>query len=106
MSRKVSILSVVAAMVVTVLSLVTVAFAAQEEGGGQGQEKVTLCHKGHTITVGVPAQAAHLKHGDTETEGACEQTAGTGRTVVERGHDDQCVAVFTYLGSDAPEFAL
>ncbi|MGZ4020066.1 MAG: Kazal-type serine protease inhibitor domain-containing protein, partial [Flavisolibacter sp.] len=30
-----------------------------------GQKKVTICHKGHTITVGAPAVAAHLAHGDT-----------------------------------------
>ena len=64
MSRNVSILSVVAAMVVvTVLSVATVAFAEQEDGGGLGHPKVTLCHNGHTITVG--AEAAHLDHGDT-----------------------------------------
>ena len=28
-------------------------------------EKVTICHKGKTITVGAPAVAAHLRHGDT-----------------------------------------
>jgi hypothetical protein len=43
-------------------------------GDGGDQEKVTLCHKGHThkghtITVGAPAQAAHSNHGDNE--GAC-----------------------------------
>jgi hypothetical protein len=75
MRRNVSILSVAAAMVmVSVLAVVTVAFAKQDggglvQGGGPGQEKVTLCHKGHTITVGAPAQAAHLNHGDAE--GAC-----------------------------------
>ena len=38
MSRNVSILSVVAAMaVLSVLGVVTVAFAEQEEGGGNGQ---------------------------------------------------------------------
>ncbi len=38
-----------------------------QNGGGGGQQKVTICHKGkHTITVGAPAQAAHLRHGDTE----------------------------------------
>jgi len=77
MSRNVSILSVVAAMVVTVLSLVTVAFAEQEEGGGQ--EKVTLCHFGsETIVVDVSAQATHQGHGDTL--GACDQTTGTSTT--------------------------
>jgi hypothetical protein len=35
-------------------------------GGGNGQQKVTLCHKGKTLTVGAPAHAAHLRHGDTE----------------------------------------
>ena len=58
----------------SVLSVVTMAFAEQEEGGGRGQEKVPLCHNGHTITVGFPAQAAHLNHGDTED--ACEPTTG------------------------------
>jgi hypothetical protein len=79
MSRNVSILSVVAAMVVvTVLSVATVAFAEQEDGGGLGRPKVTLCHNGHTITVGAPARAAHRDHGDTE--GACDLTTGTSTT--------------------------
>ena len=67
MSRKVSILSVVAAMaVLSVLSVVTMAFAEQEEGSGQDEKKVTLCHNGHTISVGAPAQDAHVtNHGDT-----------------------------------------
>jgi hypothetical protein len=39
---------------------------AAKNGGGNGQPKVTLCHKGKTLTVGAPAQAAHLRHGDTE----------------------------------------
>jgi len=60
-----SLLSVVAAMVVlSVMFVVTMAFAEQEEGGGQVQDKVTLCHKGkNTITVGAPAKAAHLAEG-------------------------------------------
>jgi hypothetical protein len=46
-----------------------VAFATPNEGGN-GQTKVTLCHKGtNTITVGAPAQAAHERRGDTL--GAC-----------------------------------
>lgn len=47
--------------------------AAADQYGG-GQEKVTLCHKGRTITIGAPGQAAHERHGDTPgtcpTEGA------------------------------------
>ena len=42
-----------------------------EHGRGGGQQKVTLCHKGkNTLTVGFPARAAHLRHGDTL--GACQ----------------------------------
>jgi len=79
MSRNVSILSVVAAVVmVSVLGVVSVAFAEHEEGVGLGQRKVTPCHNGHTITVGEPTQSAHLDHGDTE--GACVQTTGTSTT--------------------------
>ena len=68
--RRVTLL-VAAIVMVTVLGVVSVAFAAQD-GGGLGREKVILCHNGTTITVGFPAQAAHLNHGDTED--ACEPT--------------------------------
>jgi hypothetical protein len=40
-----------------------------------GQPKVTICHKGHTITIAEPALPAHLRHGDTR--GACG-VAGAG----------------------------
>jgi len=44
----------------------------EEANGGGGQPKVTLCHKNkNTITVGAPAQYAHLGHGDQL--GACAQ---------------------------------
>ena len=33
-------------------------------GHQYGKKKVTLCHKGKTITVGAPAAKAHLRHGD------------------------------------------
>jgi hypothetical protein len=43
---------------------------------GGSQQKVTLCHKDNkSLTVGAPALAAHLRHGDTQ--GAC-QTEGAG----------------------------
>jgi hypothetical protein len=78
MSRKVSILSVMVMMTVMVMATVTVAFATPNEGGN-GQAKVTLCHKDmNTITVGAPAQAAHERHGDTL--GACEETPPGGTT--------------------------
>jgi len=38
--------------------------AINGEGGGGGQDKVVLCHKNKTLTVGALAQAAHLRHGD------------------------------------------
>lgn len=41
-----------------------------EKGGGKGGAKVTLCHKGkNEISVGKPAERAHLRHGDVR--GAC-----------------------------------
>jgi hypothetical protein len=44
---------------------------AQYSSGGKqyGKHRVTLCHKGHTISVAPPAVKAHLKHGDQL--GAC-----------------------------------
>jgi len=45
---------------------------AKIASAGYGEDKVTLCHKGHTITVGAPAAQAHFKHGDTP--GACTGT--------------------------------
>ncbi|CAN5659140.1 hypothetical protein BH18ACT11_BH18ACT11_21920 [soil metagenome] len=41
----------------------------EEPGRGVGRQKVVLCHKNKTLTVGAPAQAAHLRHGDSL--GAC-----------------------------------
>ena len=64
---------------VLVLAAATLAGAAPPPGKGKpaaagkqysppgkqyGKTKVTLCHKGKTITVGAPAAKAHLRHGD------------------------------------------
>src|SRR5215213_3114631 len=79
MSRNVSLLSVVAAIVVlSVMFVVTMAFA--EPGGGvQVQDKVTLCHNGtETITVDASAVQTHLDHGDTI--GACGVTTAPSTT--------------------------
>jgi hypothetical protein len=48
------------------------ASSAQYSSGGKqyGKHRVTLCHKGHTISVAPPAVKAHLKHGDSL--GACK----------------------------------
>ena len=42
------------------------------QGGGNGQQKVTICHKGHTLEVAEPAVQAHLNHG--ESLGPCTVT--------------------------------
>jgi len=57
-----------------------------------GTEKVTICHKGQTITVGAPAVPAHLAHGDLV--GPCnscgtftlEGVAGLYNAVTYNGH--------------------
>ena len=60
----------------------TVTQAAAEDGGGvtqsAGVEKVTICHippgnpeNAHLITVGAPAVAAHVAHGDPEPPSPC-----------------------------------
>jgi len=45
-------------------------FAGNIGLAGYGQQEVTICHKGKTMTVASPAVAGHLAHGDTV--GACE----------------------------------
>jgi len=40
-----------------------------QQGNAYGYDKITICHKGKTIEVPLPALEAHLKHGDYE--GAC-----------------------------------
>ena len=57
--------------------------AAMAFGPGGGVEKVTICHKGHTITIGAPAVDAHLRnHGDTI--GACSDGGSdTGSSIEE-----------------------
>jgi hypothetical protein len=42
---------------------------------GYGEQKVTICHNGHTLTVGAPGANAHLAHGDTL--GPCPATGNT-----------------------------
>jgi hypothetical protein len=43
----------------------TALFGSNVAEAGYGQEKVTICHDGNTLTVGAPAVAAHVAHGDT-----------------------------------------
>jgi hypothetical protein len=43
----------------------------QGNGKGGGNEKVSVCHNGHTIEVAQPAVQAHLDHGDSL--GACAE---------------------------------
>jgi hypothetical protein len=54
--------------------------SADDHDGGQGQEKVDVCHvtgsgKSHTINIAEPAVAAHVAHGDTK--GECAETTTT-----------------------------
>jgi len=35
-----------------------------DEEDDNGNEKITICHKGHTITISINALQAHLNHGD------------------------------------------
>lgn len=74
MNRKVWIVSVISTVAALLLASMAVAFAAQN-GGGKGQEKMAVCHKGHTLTVPAPALSAHERHGDTA--GDCPENAGT-----------------------------
>ena len=50
-------------------------------------QKVTLCHKGRTISVPEPAVAAHLAHGDTL--GPCPGGNERGNNGVGNGEDPQ-----------------
>jgi len=46
-------------------------------------EKVTICHKGHTITISRSALPAHLRHGDTI--GPCGGVAGASASRTQGG---------------------
>lgn len=70
-------LAVSAAIVLTTSSPSNVDAKPPGNGKGKGQEKVTICHKGHTITIAEPALAAHLAHGDTL--GSCDVTPDKNR---------------------------
>jgi len=43
-----------------------------DKGRDHDQNKVTICHKGHTLTISRSALDAHLKHGDVL--GPCDVT--------------------------------
>jgi hypothetical protein len=74
-SRRIWIFGVISTVTALLMASVAVAFAAQG-GGDRGQERMTVCHKGHTLTVPAPALAAHERHGDTA--GDCpDEEAGT-----------------------------
>ena len=58
---------VIAGMIVVVLVVLVIVSVFA------GQTKVTLCHKGNTLTVAEPAAAAHYAHRDTP--GPCPASA-------------------------------
>ena len=70
---KVLIFSVISTVTAVMMVSMAVAFAAQD-GGGQGQEKMTVCHKGQTVMVATPAMEAHERHGDTQGDCPAEDT--------------------------------
>lgn len=45
-------------------TIAVLAIMGQIKSVDAGGEKVTICHKGHTISVSENAVAAHLAHGD------------------------------------------
>lgn len=47
------------------LALALSVFVSGQTADASGQEKTTLLHNGHLITVADPAVPAHLAHGDT-----------------------------------------
>ena len=106
MSRSVWILSVAAGMMVTVLAMVAVAFAEENEGG-PGQQKVTLCHNGHTITVGAPALSAHReRHGDPQDACVTETPETTGEVPTpDTAVPDTTVPDTTTPGATVPDIA-
>ena len=66
--------------------------AAPPAGVGGGKEKMTVCHKGKTITISAPAAKGHVKHGGTP--GACGTTTGgtTGDTTASTGRSGTATA--------------
>lgn len=54
---------------------------------GNGEEKVTICHKGQTIEVAQSAVQAHLDHGDTL--GSCEDDDSSEDVVVVEVDDKE-----------------
>ena len=56
--------------------LITALFAPMATGKqDKKQDKVTLCHNGHTITVGPEAAEAHLKNHPNDYLGPCIPTS-------------------------------
>ena len=53
--------------------------AAQYQYG----KKVTICHKGHTISVGKAAEPAHVRHGDSV--GTCAAAAAKAKAAKVNG---------------------
>ena len=56
----------VSATVAVVLAVLAISGAATAVAAAYGpHDKVTLCHNGHSITVSMNAQDAHMGHGDS-----------------------------------------
>lgn len=70
--RRIAILVLAGALMLALVAGAATAVPGKGQGqtkASKGQSKVSICHKGKTITVAAPALKGHLKHGDTR--GAC-----------------------------------
>jgi hypothetical protein len=64
-SRMASIIASVGVSAAVVVTILMVSGAASAVAAAYGpHDKVTLCHNGHSITVSMNAQDAHVAHGD------------------------------------------
>ncbi|TMI61443.1 MAG: CHRD domain-containing protein [Bacteroidetes bacterium] len=67
--------------------------------GGKNGDKIDVCHNGNTLTIGRPAVADHLSHGDML--GSCEPNSITARSRDVRETD---LAAITVLGNPSPNY--
>lgn len=88
MNGKVLIFSVISTVTALMMVSMAVAFGAQDKGS-QGQEKMTICHKGQTVTVATPAMKAHERHGDTQGDCPAEDAGTPEETTPETAASDQ-----------------
>ena len=67
--------------------------------GGNKNEKIMVCHNGHTLTIATPALTDHLGHGDML--GSCESVSGRVTSANVREETDLAIRV---LGNPSPNY--